>query len=553
MLHVPCVSDRYTFASLVEVLQAQGVVHCLGVLRSAGVKSAWDLENKSKSELRSLLGDVALDALVAVRKTRRTPSRPDVPVVHPYARGSLQRLGLGDPSKAMIVDLAKADKEFLEDRFARTSRAPRDSRWKTWLALCSSRGFQPLPVTVELINAVGSLLKAGRYRSASQYFAIAKSKHVEAGHPWSQAMDLARSQAVRSITRGIGPSMPKLDLHLELAPAMLDETLKAVANRLRIPTDLRLPFMGPTAVAASWFLLRGIEISNVQCRDVTFQCELYQVTLQLPVSKVDTEAKGCARTHCCVCRGGRQTLCVFHALLDIVTALRSRQAWRPEAYLFGCEGLMPTARQVSTLARCCAVALGQASLDEWSSGALDRWAQHSFRVAGAQFLARSGVDVAVIQLIGRWGSNAIFRYVQTAAFVPERAACAVANALGNQMSHEGSACSASRTRTPSDTKDFRQMVRDLVSECTKSKDVLVHNPRTKFAHKPSSSESALDSSCWLTACGKWRYGISRCVRNVDLLPGYQACKNCFGSVQLDESSSADASEESACESSDGSA
>ena len=102
-------------------------------------------------------------------------------------------------------------------------------------------------------------------------------------------------------------------------------------------------------MAASWFLLRGIEISNVQCRDVTFQCELYQVTLQLPVSKVDTEAKGCARTHCCVCRGGRQTLCVLHALLDIVTALRSRQAWRPEAYLFGCAGLMLTARRYPRL------------------------------------------------------------------------------------------------------------------------------------------------------------------------------------------------------------
>ena len=45
------------------------MAHCLDVLQSAGVKSAWNLENKSKSELRSLLGNVALNALVAVRKT----------------------------------------------------------------------------------------------------------------------------------------------------------------------------------------------------------------------------------------------------------------------------------------------------------------------------------------------------------------------------------------------------------------------------------------------------------------------------------------------------
>ena len=78
MLHVPCTSDRYTFASLVEVLKEQGAAQCLGVLSQAGLKSAWDLENCSKSTLRSLIGDVALDSLLATRKYRKAPTRPDV-------------------------------------------------------------------------------------------------------------------------------------------------------------------------------------------------------------------------------------------------------------------------------------------------------------------------------------------------------------------------------------------------------------------------------------------------------------------------------------------
>ena len=179
----------------------------------------------------------------------------------------------------------------------------------------------------------------------------------------------------------------------------LDDALKLTAVRLVLPEDVRLPFPGPTAIGASWFLLRGIEVSNVRCQDVKFSRDPRHVTLQLPVSKTDPEAKGCARTHCCICYKSREPLCVYHALLDIVMALQKGQAFRPEAYLFRTEGRMPTARQVTALAKCCAITLGQESLDDWHAGALDRWAQHSFRVAGAQFLARCGIDVAVFPIV----------------------------------------------------------------------------------------------------------------------------------------------------------
>ena len=235
-------------------------------------------------------------------------------------------------------------------------------------------------------------------------------------------------------------------------------------------------------------------------------------------------------------------------------ALQKGQAFRPEAYLSGTEGRMPTARRVTALAKCCAITLGQESLDDWHAGALDRWAQHSFRVAGAQFLARCGIDVAVIQLIGRWGSNAIFRYAQTAAFVPERAAQTVAQALGHPGSVTGSASSSPQHPPDAKSQNLRQLVCRIVNECILSKPVMVHNPRTprtKIAHKPSTDEGVLDSSHWVTECGNWRYGVSRCVRNAVLLPGFQTCKNCFGSPQGANAKSASViSEESASDSSD---
>ena len=115
----------------------------------------------------------------------------------------------------------------------------------------------------------------------------------------------------------------------------------------------------------------------------------------------------------CSCRQGRERLCVFHALLHAVVKLLQPEAFRPEAYRFGAGRRTPPVQQISSLTR-----RYRAGTD-WHSGAVEKWAQHSFRVAGAQFLARSGINVGVIQLIGRWGSSATFRFVQTAASVPE--------------------------------------------------------------------------------------------------------------------------------------
>ncbi len=47
---------------------------------------------------------------------------------------------------------------------------------------------------------------------------------------------------------------------------------------------------------------------------------------------------------------------------------------------------------------------------------LPRFQQHILcRVSGAQFLTRLGYTLEAVQLIGRWGSDAVKRYVQESA------------------------------------------------------------------------------------------------------------------------------------------
>ena len=48
------------------------------------------------------------------------------------------------------------------------------------------------------------------------------------------------------------------------------------------------------------------------------------------------------------------------------------------------------------------------------------YARHLCRVAGAAWLAGRGVPTPVIQLLGRWSSTAVERYVQAAPLVPGR-------------------------------------------------------------------------------------------------------------------------------------
>ena len=64
----------------------------------------------------------------------------------------------------------------------------------------------------------------------------------------------------------------------------------------------------------------------------------------------------------------------------------------------------------------CAAMAGE-PITEWSPTGLvtQRFAEHAMRVSGAQMLARAGVSLHLIKLLGRWGSDAVERYVQDAA------------------------------------------------------------------------------------------------------------------------------------------
>ena len=68
---------------------------------------------------------------------------------------------------------------------------------------------------------------------------------------------------------------------------------------------------------------------------------------------------------------------------------------------------------------------------EWPTESPDRMERvsgHSLRVTGAQGLSRLGVDLWSIQLLGRWGSDAVCGYVRDVALEHASATAAAAAA-----------------------------------------------------------------------------------------------------------------------------
>ena len=265
MHHISCPHDRSSFASLVHILGSLQLHSSVEPLRANGVRSAIQLENTPKHQLRLWIGDPAIDRLFN-RSVVRAQSRAEAPVVHPYQRGSRQAAAAVQGEGA----LAKADEAFQEDKFAKSSRGPRESRWKLWCSLAEQRNLPPLPVTVDLIDKVGALLKQARYRSAAQYYSVAKSEHRAHGYDWPASLDHAVAQAVRSITRGMGPSSAKLDFPLEVCSRSFEGDVVRAYSTLQVPEHARIEAPADTGIVASWFLLRGLEISSVVCEDIAF-------------------------------------------------------------------------------------------------------------------------------------------------------------------------------------------------------------------------------------------------------------------------------------------
>ena len=211
---------------------------------------------------------------------------------------------------------------------------------------------------------------------------------------------------------------------------------------------------------------------------------------------------------------------------------------------------------------------------------IDRFSGHSMRVSGALMLASAGTPIYLIQLLGRWSSSAVERYVQHAPLlvvpeIPHRVLHA--EDLPPERFPQGAraAAPAPATRTvvvtpsgnnfpPEVPQRITSMghqlevlsteVASLQAALAPPERSLVVRPRSSVVHIAVVDEQANVPQIWQTRCG-WQYGLAKFYRVPSVTPPMRQCLRCFqtstdSTVGNEHESS---SEESDTSSSDGSA
>ena len=155
------------------------------------------------------------------------------------------------PSKRKALD------ELERDVHARTSHAPRNSRWTTWrkfhVAWFGDESFIPLTRTKLLV--VSSMFKAGKYVSFAGYLSRAKEEHTLAGHEWNALLQRTEKDCRSSVTRGLS-SKPAS------APFDFEKVMDKASSPVAISGSSQEPFEPATMICiGTLFLCREIELS----------------------------------------------------------------------------------------------------------------------------------------------------------------------------------------------------------------------------------------------------------------------------------------------------
>ena len=160
-----------------------------------------------------------------------------------------------------------------------------------------------------------------------------------------------------------------------------------------------------------------------------------------------------------------------------------------------------------------------------------RFGGHSLRVTGARTLAELGIEIFMIQLMARWSSNVVYRYVAEAPFSRMTAAY-----------RRGYAAQAGAAASPSCVLPIacEESVPAPVGLSSQHPSPWIQNVDSGVVHRPVVWSLDVQPLSWKTACG-WAFGSAR-TAGVNALPPSSSliCSGCLKA----EKAAARASEES---------
>ena len=324
------------------------------------------------------------------------------------------------PTLATSAERDDAVRDLMHNVYADSAATAVGGRRRCYARMLSLWSLPPLPLTADKVMYLGAGLRAGGYRSASSVLSQYRTDSTRAGSPPDLQAQRAFADAARACRRGQGPPLRALALDVQPLTALTSDDSPWSASGPVGPRNL--------LIVGSWWLLREMEASGARAAHAQIVPGTPLVaTLLLPASKTDTAAMGAARAHPCICGSGRPRAdCPVHALWDQLLGLRRRfpEHHRQDQPLDSLP-LFPTAagKVVSKAAVVQTIleAANRTGQEKTNADRTLRLSGHTLRATGAQHLARRGLDLISIQLLGRWGSSALLSYVRGAAVSVEAA------------------------------------------------------------------------------------------------------------------------------------
>ena len=542
-------------AELWQALRASGLECLAPTLVQLRVRSLDDVTCRVTDLSDAGVLQWQIEAIIAARGKEEHPQvetsagRSDHPTPFAGRRASLAAaLEAAQPNNRKR-SLATLDADIL----AKSTTPSQESKVRTYRALCAAWDVDPWPISPTNVRCVSASFKIGGYRSAAGYFQAVMG--YQQRHLRTDVDSLTRrcvKDCIRSIRRGLGSQHLKDSFDASLLgdfPGQ-EDTAPFSFDCLEHIKDM--------CILGVWFMMRENEMSSAKMADL--QLEANEVRMTVPIHKTDSYGTLCSRTLRCCCRIRQSGLCPWHAGERHLVRLSLHPKLTRSYHL----PLFPTDQGVAAskymmiqaFRRVIAASGTPTTRPDPQGRDMQRFSGHVLRVSGAQLLASSGIAVQLIQLLGRWTSQAVMRYVQEAHMVqlPNLPLAVVGSheqlkhsselrlSLATELAaparrseqisseqpplEEVTADSETPTAPTFDLSHIQAQIDAIQLAIQKPQQAYVARHRGKVLHIGMLEELHTPPQAWKTRCG-WSYGLTNFIRLSEIHVGTRKCQKCF--------------------------
>ena len=516
--------------------------------------------------------------------TEEEPRRGDFPRPPRTDKASMQLALEAARPENLVRTLAALDADVL----ASSTISSNTCRVRLYETVCRTAEIEAWPLSQRSVRVFAGCLKQGHYRSIKVYFSAIVGHQMRAlGAGVAPDIQRCISDSTRSALRGAGPSRLKEHYHVPVLKRVIEREARPEGFDPANPAH-----MGDVLLLCAWWMLREVESAAAQLGHVSMNQGAMEVTLMLPVQKNDTQGMLCSRTLKCACRAARQDLCPYHAMKRHLLRLAhsSSEAVASRAPLFpDAGGGVISKDSFIRHARATLAACDVPIVKEFEGQELQRFTGHISRVSGAQWLHNLGVPMQMLQILGRWSSLTILKYLQSAPLqvLPEVAANALAAGHSGQQGPSpwlliggqaegpvllddsddpdatqtpgpvrgrkrklakaaaapsipsaedaghgigameiGPPCQAGLEQTEVAALSLEVATMKAVLEDLKGRETYIVQGRSRKHHRIGVPEASNNPARWATVCG-WRYGLGHFFRAAWMAESDLKCRRCF--------------------------